>query len=306
MQKISSKLIGHFSCKTTYGKLKLASYMETVIFDGRAFASQREKSLTRDVLRLKRKGIVPKLVSVLVGDDPASTLYVNLKKKKGESVGIDVEILKLKSSITSEEIITKIQKLNNDEKVGGIMVQLPLPKGFSKKERDEVIDSILPEKDVDGLREKSLYLTPTVKSVLFALREASKNIVRPNQKVLVIGFTGFEGGKIYKVFEEMGYEVVGADSKTKDLNLKISKSDILISATGSPGIIKGKMVKEGSIVIDVGAPEGDVIKGDIIGKAGFLSPVPGGIGPVTIISLLENLTESAERMAKKSFKKSRD
>lgn len=284
--------------------------MNTVIFDGRKFASEKEEKLKREITKFKKKGVAPKLVSILVGNDPASTLYVNLKKKAGERIGVKVEILKLDDNIRFDELIHRIKNLNDDESTHGIMVQLPLPKNFSEKDRDRILDSISKGKDVDGLRNNSSYLTPTVKSVLYALKEASEYIVpfdklRVNlplkefsYKVVVVGYSGFEGGKIYKVLKEIGYEVEGADSKTKNLKDKTASADILISATGYPELIRGNMIKKESIVIDVGSPKGDVVKEEVMGKASFLSPVPGGIGPVTIVSLLENLVNSSSSISK--------
>jgi methylenetetrahydrofolate dehydrogenase (NADP+) / methenyltetrahydrofolate cyclohydrolase len=268
--------------------------MDVVIFDGCAFAANKEQELKKEVVKLKKKGITPKLVSILVGNDPASHLYVNLKEKAAKRIGCKLEIIHFPEDTPMIRIIGVVKRMGSNNKVHGIMVQLPLPDNFSEKDRDEIINSISKEKDVDGLREDSPYLTPTVKSVLFALKQASENIVRPNTKVLVVGYSGFEGEKIYKVLSEMGYDVEGANSKTKDFEFKTRNADILISATGSSGIIKGNMIKDGAIVIDVGAPRGDVIKREVIGKASFLSPVPGGIGPVTIVSLLENLVYSCK------------
>lgn len=266
--------------------------METKIFDGRAFAAKKEVELKREVTKLKAKGITPKLVSILVGNDPASHLYVNLKKKAAERVGAEVEIKAFPENEDISNILDFIGSTNTNSSVHGIMVQLPLPEKFTDEDRDLIINTINSKKDVDGLRNDSHFLTPTVKSVLFALKEASENIVRPDMQVVVVGHTGFEGGKIYKVLTEMGYEVDGVDSTTKDLKENTQKADILISATGSPRIIHGDMVKDGSVIIDIGAPKGDVVKEEVIGKAAFLSPVPGGIGPVTIVSLLENLIDT--------------
>lgn len=264
----------------------------TTVFDGRAFAAAKEEELKKEVAKLKTKGATPKLVSILVGNDPASHLYVDLKKKAAERVGAMVEIKEFSEDSAISDIISFIKTTNEESSVHGIMIQLPLPRKFSEEERDSAIKTINPAKDVDGLQDDSHFLTPTVKSVLFVLKEASGNIVRPDTQVVVIGHSGFEGGKIFKVLKEMGYEIAGVNSRTKDLQAKTLEADILISATGSPGIIKGSMVKEGAIVIDIGAPLGDVVKEEVVGKASFISPVPGGIGPVTVVSLLENLIDS--------------
>lgn len=272
--------------------------MDTVIFNGRSFAVEKEEELKKQAIKLRKKGIVSKLVSILVGNDPASHLYVNLKRLAAERIGAEVDIKRFKETADVNDITEFIKIQNNTASIHGIMIQLPLPARFSKEDRDEIINSISKEKDVDGLCEESLYLTPTVKSVLFALRDASKYIVRPNMKVIVVGYSGFEGGKIYTVLKEMGYDIEGADSKTKNLKLKTRNTDILISATGHPGLIRGDMIKKGCIIIDVGSPKGDVAKDEVMGKAIFISPVPGGIGPVTIVSLLENLINSSSKLNK--------
>ena len=135
------------------------------------------------------------------------------------------------------------------------------------------------------------------------LREAPLRVIDPpgsvTLKVVIVGYTGFEGTRIYRALKDEGYQIEGANLKTKNLGAKTIKADILISATGVPGLISGEMVKRGAIVIDVGAPKGDVITNEIINKASFVSAVPGGIGPVTISSLLENLFEAAKSSLKK-------
>ena len=270
--------------------------METMIFDGRAFAADRERKLKKEVFKLKKKGVIPRLVTFLVGNNAASKLYVNLKKNKAKEVGCELLIIRLSETVKKEELIRRIEGYNKDKKVHGIMIQIPLPDNFSSDNREEIINSISKVKDVDGLHKDSPFLTPTVKSVLFTLKKASLEtpIKERPRKVVIVGHSGFEGGKIYRVLKEMEYEVDGVDSKTKNLKNKTKNADILISATGQPGLIRKDMIKKGSIVIDVGSPKGDVVKEEVIGKASFFSPVPGGIGPVTINSLLENLVESAE------------
>jgi len=274
--------------------------MDCRIFDGRRFATEKEEELKKKVVLLRKKGIIPKLVSIIVGEDPASILYVNLKKKKGEKLGIEVEIKSYSEEIGVADIVCEIKKANMDKSIHGIMVQLPLPGGFSDKDRDEIIDSIDRKKDVDGLRNDSLYLTPTVKAVLQVIKEATPDIVKLKSRdlpcayqVVVVGYRGFEGSKIYRILREMGYDVLGIDRKDKNLKVKTLKADILISVTGSPGIIGEEEVKYGAVVIDVGSPKGDVKVEEVIDKAIFVSPVPGGIGPVTVSSLMENLIESA-------------
>jgi methylenetetrahydrofolate dehydrogenase (NADP+)/methenyltetrahydrofolate cyclohydrolase len=220
---------------------------------------------------------------------------LSLKKKAAERIGAEVEVVSLNQNLSTEEIKKQIKDLNSNSETYGIMVQLPLPNSYSKGERDEIVNSIAKEKDVDGMREDSPFLTPVVKAVLEVIKEASEFLpVDREAKVVVVGATGFEGKKIMKILTEMGYQVEGADSKTENLNLKTSGADILISATGQVGLIAGEMMKNGAVVIDVGSPKGDVRTEEVIDKVAYLSPVPGGIGPVTITMLLENLILAIE------------
>ena len=266
------------------------------IFNGRKFAENKEVELREDAILQRQKGIKPKLVSILVGDDPAGNLYVGIKKKVGERVGVDVEIQKMKSDVEKRGLIKKINFLNTNRSVHGIMVQLPLPKRFSDEDREEIINSIEKEKDVDGMSDDSEFTTPLVKAVLYAIREAS-NIVRrivdeEGLSVCVVGSNGFEGKKIVKTLKNVGYKVTGIDKEVNEFSSVTKKADILISATGSPGIIGKKHVKKGAVVIDIGSPKGDVDFDEVKDIASFITPVPGGIGPITIVSLIENLVTS--------------
>jgi len=311
-----------------------------IIFDGKSFAKEKEVKLIEEIKRLSEKGIKPKLVSILIGDNPASILYINLKKKAAERIGCALEVVYFPQDTSMIRIIEVINEMNTNQSVHGIMVQLPLPRNFSKEDRDEIINAIAKEKDVDGLREDSSFLTPTVKAVLEVIKEAtlylpfqpeahanglsSSGRDRPlDEKVVIIGAKGFEGKKIFKVLKEMGYEVEGVDRKTPyrsylalpaqsyavdggapsrgDFTGQAKNADILISATGSPGIIGKDEVKEGAVVIDVGSPKGDVKTEEIMKKASFISPVPGGLGPVTISCLLENLVDKFISLREKSL-----
>ncbi len=269
------------------------------VFDGRAFSEEGFNQLKKEVDKLLKKGIKPKLVTLLIGNDPASVLYVNLKKAKAEEIGIEVVIKRFCEDVQKSKVSKEIKKLNLDKNVHGIMIQLPLPvKYFSKKDRSDLINLISKEKDVDGLRDDSVFLTPTVKAVLRVIRMATPfvlGLTNPGSdlKVAVVGSKGFEGQKISKVLKEMGYKVIGIDKDTKDIKSKTKIADILISVAGSPGIIGKDEIKEGCAVIDVGSPIGDVRVDEVLEKAIFLSKVPGGVGPVTILCLLENLIDAA-------------
>lgn len=259
----------------------------SIIFDGRAFAEKKIKKLGEEAIKLKNQGIHPKLASILIGDDPAGRLYVSLKKRRAESIGIKMDVYYLKEKESLDDILTLIDVLNSDSTVRGIMVQLPLPSNFSKEDKEEIINSIKKEKDVDGLREDSPFVHPTAMAVLQVIEEARLRLASARQAktICVIGKTGMVGSALLGEIKNTNYKLV---ENSED-------ADILVSATGSPNIIKANMVKKGAIVIDVGSPEGDVDSG-VFRVAGFMTPVPGGIGPITISCLLENLIVSAGKV----------
>lgn len=259
----------------------------SIIFDGKAFAEKKILELDKEVARLKNLGIHPKLASILIGEDPASKLYVSLKKKKAESMGAEMGVYYLKEKEPLENILTLIDTLNFDPTVYGIMVQLPLPHSFSKECKEKIINSIKKEKDVDGLRDDSPFMHPTAMAILQVIEEAKKLVPSAYclKTIHVVGKTGMVGSALLREIKNTKYKLVE----------KPEVADILVSATGSPNIIKKGMVKKGAIVIDVGSPKGDVDSG-VSKVAGFMTPVPGGIGPITISCLLENLIVSAGRV----------
>lgn len=266
----------------------------TLIFDGKAVAQKRLEALVEEVEKLNKNGINPKLVTIYVGNDPASKLFLSLKKTAANEVGAELEIKNFDEQTTTHEIISLIQTLNSDKNVHGIMVQLPLPDKFGKDERDQILKTIAPDKDVDGMLEDSPYLTPVVKAILLALQEAIKlNLDNTPEKVAVVGAKGFVGSRVMRVLEEMEYDAVGLGRNTENWQQKIKEADVVISVTGEEKIINEGMIKKGVIVIDVGSPKPDVDKESVKGKAAFLSPVPGGVGPLTVVLLIENLIESA-------------
>lgn len=266
----------------------------THIFDGKIVANEKRKELATDVARLENNGIKPKLVSILVGDDKASKLYLSLKKAAALGVGADLEIRELSKDVAVNEIIDIIKELNTDETVHGIMIQLPLPDNFSKKERDQIIDNIVDEKDVDGMKKDSPYLTPVIKAILIALKDANDHLpIGKEVEIVVVGSKGFVGSRALRVLNDMGYKTLGIDRNTDNWEEKIKSADVVISATGEENIITGDLIKAGVVIIDVGSPKPDVNYENIKEKASFLSPVPGGVGPLTVILLIENLIEAA-------------
>ena len=268
--------------------LQLAS-MKTQFFDGKEFARLKEKELKQIVLRLKKEKIAPKLISISVGENSQNYLYLVLKQKAAKRIGCRLNIINLKASMKTSEIVKEIGWYNIDKNVHGIMVQLPLPKKFLKNDRKVIINSIERQKDVDGLRNDSPYITPVVKAIVEVIKNASSYLPKNREtKVLLVGSRGFEGEKIFRTLDEMSYSIEGLDTGVKDLKARTLTADILISATGHGGLIKPNMIKEGVILIDIGSPKGDIVR-DAYKKASFVSPVPGGVGPVTVSCLMENL-----------------
>lgn len=268
------------------------------IFNGKKYSSEKEQSVLEEVNKLKKRGIFPKLVSILVGEDKSSKLFLALKKKAAERIGVKVEVRSFGVNTRLNTLMEAIKDLGDNKQVDGVIIQLPLPEEFSKGKRNKIINSINPGKDVDGMRDDSPFSTPAVKAVLTAIKEAS-TYINSVPKVVLVGAEGFVGTKIVKAMKKQGYDVLGIDLEEENLARKTKNADILISTTGQEGLIKGNMVKEGAVVIDVGAPSGDVAFDEAVKKALFITPVPGGIGPVTIFYLLENLVEAAERLHKR-------
>jgi methylenetetrahydrofolate dehydrogenase (NADP+)/methenyltetrahydrofolate cyclohydrolase len=262
-----------------------------IIFDGKAFALKKEEKLAKKVLDLKSRGIYPHLASIIVGDSPASAMYVSMKKKRAEAIGIQVSVYKVNLRDKKEDVLKLIEFLNNDPDFTGIMIQMPIPGELSKYE-DEFVDLIDPNKDVDGLKIDSKFLHPTSKAVLEIIDFAKDKLkLKGDLTCLVNGATGMVGKPLVTALKKLqSYKVIECNSKTINLQGSTLQSDIIVSTTGIPDIIKGGMVKKGAIIVDVGSPKGDVDFEGVSKVAGFVTPVPGGVGPVTISCLLENLT----------------
>jgi methylenetetrahydrofolate dehydrogenase (NADP+)/methenyltetrahydrofolate cyclohydrolase len=270
--------------------------MKTYYFDGKAFARRQEEELSKKTTELGKRGVIPKLVSISVGNNLHNSLYLKLKQKAAQRVGCQLFIVNFKALAKTSAIIKEIEWYNLDRAINGIMLQLPLPKSFLKKDRNAIIKSIEKQKDVDGLRNDSAFLTPVVKAIIEIIKGIPDYLSKgKDTKILLVGSKGFEGEKIFRTLDEMGYLIEGVDSKTKDLRAKTSGADMIISATGRANLIHADMVKEGAVLIDVGSPKGDIEKA-AYKKASFVSPVPGGVGPVTISCLLENLIKSSEAL----------
>lgn len=263
-----------------------------MIFDGKAFAREIEDEV-KTRLRQDYGGRRPKIVSVLVGDDPASVLYTRLKQQAAERVGVQFEVVKLEinnNQITN--IKQKIKEIGEREDVTGVMVQLPIP-GLQGLTLKGILDAIPLAKDVDGLRwEESKIIPATVRAVLTIVDEIAKD----KTKFVVIGARGTVGRSLVHFLKQRGVEVSEVEWDTPEPARIILAGDVVISCVGKVGVVQGDMVRDGSIVIDVGSPKGDMTA-EAYQKASVSVEVPGGVGPVTIACLLANALEIYDRMS---------
>jgi len=261
------------------------------IFDGRQLAVQKEKDLAKKVARLK---ISPKLVNIVVGNDPASHLYLRVKEKAARRVGIGYEKKVFPADVKPQKIIDFVKQKNQDTAVAGIMFQQPFPKAIGdRRQVIRILDSIELSKDVDGLTSKSRFLPATVKAVTEIIRN-SKFEIR-NSTVVVIGRSNIVGKPLATHLANLGAKVTVCHSQTKNFGRQTRRADILVSATGQSKLVKKQMVKKGAVVIDVGYPQGDVDFDQVKKVASFITPVPGGVGPLTVICLLENVLQAAAK-----------
>ncbi len=273
-----------------------------IIFDGKEYARHEEKELGDKLFDLKKRGVefFPKLAVMLIGDNEASKLYVKMKKEACERVGVRFELFSVPTiQRDANYIIQLIRAINADPTIHGILVQLPLPEKY-KKDKDRILAAIAPEKDVDGLTENSPFLPATAQAVMTIVSLAEKQLKLPNKPTaFVVGSKGMVGKAVMKAFREKGIEVNGFD--IEDYQYKLTKvsvnltstADILVSATGTPFLIRNRHVKPHAIVIDVGSPKGDVEFEGASKRADFITPVPGGVGPVTVLSLIQNVVKAA-------------
>lgn len=276
------------------------------LIDGRALAEQVRNEVAEQVLKLKEKNITPGLTVVIVGEDPASQIYVRNKAIACEKSGMHSEILRLPATISQDELLEHIKALNANEKVNGILVQLPLP---GHLDENAVIATIDPEKDVDGFHVINaghlmvgtpLFKPCTPYGIMYMLE--SEEIPIWGAEAVVVGASNIVGKPIALLLQAAGATVTICNSKTRDLAAHTRRADILISAVGRPGIIQADMIKAGATVIDVGInrlPDnrlvGDVDFEHARNVAGAITPVPGGVGPMTIAMLLVNTLQACKR-----------
>ncbi|EKE05063.1 MAG: hypothetical protein ACD_19C00426G0085 [uncultured bacterium] len=268
----------------------------TIIFDGKDYAQKKKILIQSSANKVRELGIIPHLATILIGNDPASILYSNLKKKFIESLGCQVDIYELPETVKYEEIELLIKTLNDDETVHGIMIQMPLPSNILNL-KTSILNLISKSKDVDGLQSDSVYLHPTSKAVMEVLAMAIYETRIDVVTVCVVGANGMVGKPLVKELKKLGYIVLEADENTEQTTLQglTLQSDAIVSTTGKMNLITPEMVKNNSIVIDVGSPHGDISQ-DVANKASFFTPVPGGVGPVTITCLAENLILAANKV----------
>lgn len=275
------------------------------IIDGKALSLELREAMKEEVTKLKAVGIHPKLTVVLVGNHPASKSYVNGKKKACHETGIDSEILELSTSVTETELLQQIHKLNNDPTVHGILVQLPLPDHIQEQ---KVIEAIRPEKDVDGFHPVNIgrmmtgmdtFLPCTPYGIITMLQ--SKSIPIKGQHAVVIGRSNIVGKPVAQLLLNHHATVTICHSQTKDLKNHTKQADILIVAIGKAHVVDESYIKEGATVIDVGINRldngtltGDVDFQNVKEKAAYLTPVPRGVGPMTITMLLKNTIKAAK------------
>jgi len=281
--------------------------METKIIDGKAIAKSQREQIANDV---KKLNVTPGLAVILVGDDPASHVYVGNKVKACEQVGIKSFESRLPEKATQSEVLAEIQAFNHNKNVHGILLQLPVPDHLDS---DTLVQSIDPAKDVDGLSfvnqgklvagDKSGLVPCTPQGSLHLIKSIAQDL--SGLHAVVIGRSLLFGKPMAQLLLQENCTVTQAHSRTKNLEEVCKNADILVAAVGREKMVKGSWVKDGAIVIDVGINRmdngklcGDVDYDDALGIAGAITPVPGGVGPMTIACLLQNTVKAAENSNK--------
>lgn len=277
------------------------------IIYGKEIAERKRKEIEADVNRLKTLNIHPGLAVILVGDDPASAIYVHNKQKACKKIGIRSVLWKYPEHVTEKEIINKVIELNNDPSIHGILVQLPLPDHINEK---KVIETISPLKDVDGFHPVNIGRMMTRQDAFlpctpFGIIELLKamNITIKGKHVVIIGRSNIVGKPAGQLFLNEDATVTYCHSKTNHLRFFTSQADILVSAVGKENLITSDYIKEGCVVIDVGMNRrddgtlcGDVDFEKVKEKVSYITPVPGGVGPMTITMLLYNTVKAAKNL----------
>nr|WP_321410482.1 bifunctional methylenetetrahydrofolate dehydrogenase/methenyltetrahydrofolate cyclohydrolase FolD [uncultured Carboxylicivirga sp.] len=287
------------------------------LIDGKLTSQKIREEIAEEVKQLIASGVKkPHLAAILVGHDGGSESYVAGKMKACEEVGFNSSLIRYEDNVTEEELLAKVHELNNNEDIDGFIVQLPLPKHISEEKVTEAID---PRKDVDGFHPVNVgrmtigmpaFISATPQGIMELLKRYE--IETSGKNVVVIGRSNIVGRPMSVLLSQKGYPgdatVTVAHSRTKNLKELCLQADIIVAAIGSPGFVKGEMVKEGAVVIDVGTTrvpsietksgwrlKGDVLFDEVAPKCSFITPVPGGVGPMTITSLIINTLKSAKK-----------
>ena len=273
-----------------------------ILIDGKKVAAELRVELKQEVSELKAKyNKVPGLTVILIGDMAPSQIYVRMKEKAANEVGLKSEVIRYPEAVEEKTVLDKVEELNKDESVSGILVQLPLPKHIDKQ---KVIESILPSKDVDGFHpmnvgnlssgyESSVPCTPL--GCYLLIKKIEPNL--SGKKAVMVGRSNLNGKPMTQLLLKENCTVTITHSKTKDLKAECLEADIIVAAVGMPELVKGDWVKKDAIVIDVGINKtdkgivGDVAFDEVSKVAKALTPVPGGVGPMTIACLLKNTIE---------------
>ncbi|EHN0476144.1 bifunctional methylenetetrahydrofolate dehydrogenase/methenyltetrahydrofolate cyclohydrolase FolD [Listeria monocytogenes] len=279
------------------------------IIDGKKLAKEIQEKVTREVAELVKEGKKPGLAVVLVGDNQASRTYVRNKQKRTEEAGMKSVLIELPENVTEEKLLSVVEELNEDKTIHGILVQLPLPEHISE---EKVIDTISYEKDVDGFHPvnvgnlfigKDSFVPCTPAGIIELIKSTGTQI--EGKRAVVIGRSNIVGKPVAQLLLNENATVTIAHSRTKNLPQVAKEADILVVATGLAKFVKKDYIKPGAIVIDVGMDRdennklcGDVDFDDVVEEAGFITPVPGGVGPMTITMLLANTLKAAKRIWK--------
>lgn len=279
------------------------------ILDGKALSLKIEEEVTKEVKVLNQNFIYPTLAVILVGDNPASASYVKMKGRACERVGMNSLTFTMPSGTTEEMLLEKIENLNNDEKIDGILVQLPLPEHI---DTHRVLEAICPSKDVDGFHALSVgkvilelggFVPATPLGVMRLLQEYEIDLV--GKDCVVVGASNIVGKPLASLLLNAGATISVCHIHTKDIKSYTQKADIVFVGVGKPNLITQDMIKEGAIVVDIGINRlasgelvGDVDYENVAPKCSYITPVPGGVGPMTIAMLLQNTLQSAKTKLK--------
>ncbi|HAQ06158.1 MAG TPA: bifunctional methylenetetrahydrofolate dehydrogenase/methenyltetrahydrofolate cyclohydrolase FolD [Bacillus bacterium] len=284
--------------------------MAAIIIDGKEIAKKKKLEILEQVAELKNEDVIPGLAVILVGDNQASRTYVNSKQKTARELGMHNVLIEYPTTITEKELLAKIDDLNKDDSIHGILVQLPLPAHINEA---NLIEAISAEKDVDGFHPLNVgrmmtgqdaFLPCTPYGVMVMLEEIGYELA--GKHVVIVGRSNIVGKPAGQLFLNKNATVTYCHSKTKDLMEHTRKADIVVAAVGKVGLITADHIKPGAVVIDVGMNRddegklcGDVAFAEVKDKAGYITPVPGGVGPMTIAMLMYNTMKSAKNHLKR-------